>query len=322
MISPSLLLATYLASTPEPSPSTSLLPDLSDANPEAKAELKQLAVTDIPNTVLWWCLAGGAVVLLWLLIKHLARRDSSFALRLFDKLDPQVQALRIWIANAPVTFIYIACWTITSVVVQGTPQGLAGIMTRFSSTNIFAIFQEPLHVLFTSAFLVADYGFAYWLYVIVYVLITARLEQRIGSARVILVGAGAHVLGSITIVAIETLAISMHWLPKATVITQDVGVSYVMVGTCGAYLLFVSAKWRWWYRAAIAIGILGPLIISNTIWDLGHFLATTFGFLLGLLARRYGVRARQTWRALVSSHPPRALPTWDTTWSDGRSLGS
>ncbi len=312
----------FANSTPKPSPTPTLLPNLIESNPQAKAELKQLAITDIPNTVLWMCLAAGTLALLWLLVKHLARRDKRIGLRIYDLLDPQVQALRIWIANAPVTFVYIACWTITSVIVQGTPQGLAGIMTRFSSTNIFALFQEPLHVLFTSAFLVADYGYAYWLYVLVYALITARLEQRIGSARVILVGAGAHVLGSLAIVALETLAISMEWMPKTTVITQDVGVSYVMVGTCGAYLLFVSSTWKWWYRAAIAVGILGPLLVSETIWDLGHFLATTFGFLLGLWVKRYGVRAAVTWRSLVSSHPPRSLPTWNLPVADGRSLGS
>ncbi len=306
---------------PTPSPTT-VLQRVEETNQQASAESQKLSVTNIPNTVLWWCLAVGAIVLLWLLIKHLARRDNKLAVRIYDTLDPQVQALRIWIANAPVTFVYIACWTITSVIVQGTPKDLAGIMTRFNSTNIFELLKEPLHVLFTSAFLVADYGFAYWLYVIVYLLITARLEQRIGSVRVVLVGAGAHVLGTLAIVAVEMVAIAMEWLPKTTVIGQDVGVSYVMVGTCGAYLLFVSAKWRWWYRAAIAVGILGPLIVSHTIWDLGHFLATTFGFLLGLWVKRYGVRAAVTWRSLVSSHPPRSLPTWNLPVTDARSLGS
>ena len=65
------------------------------------------------------CLAARTLALLWLLVKHLARRDKRIGLRIYDLLDPQVQALRIWIANAPVTFVYIACWTITSVIVQG-----------------------------------------------------------------------------------------------------------------------------------------------------------------------------------------------------------
>ncbi|MCB9411656.1 MAG: hypothetical protein H6525_02215 [Actinobacteria bacterium] len=301
-----------LTDPPAPSPTPSSLARLLKDNPQLAEQLATEATTSRPNSALWSCLALAVVVAAWFLLKHRARRGGR-ALRAYGRLDPWVQALRSWLAAAPVTFVYVATWTVTTVIFQGTPTTLAGVLNRFNSTNIMGIVTEPVRVLFTSAFIVADYGFFFLGYVAVFLLVITRLEQRIGSARVVLVGTGAHVLGSLLIVALESVLIRAERLSPATVVTQDVGVSYVMVGCAGAYLFLVGKSLRWWYAVGLFVAVVLPLLVLQTIWDLGHFLATVCGMGIFLLLRRWGLRPAMKWRKVAAELEPRPLPTWPTT---------
>ncbi len=289
-----------LESVPSPSP----------ADIKAAEVARNAGLTSIKDTVIVIVTVLAVVAVCWFVAKALAKHPESRAAWLYRRLDPTVQAMREWMARSPVTFVYIATWTVTSVIFQGVPAELANVFSRFESTNILGIVTEPLRVLFSSAFIVADNGYAFLFYVAVYVLITARLEQRIGSARVIIVGAAAHVLGSLLTVLMETVLIHTHVLPVGDALTTDVGVSYVMVGTCGGYLLFIASKWRWWYYAAMFVGLVLPLIVIHDIWSLGHFNATIIGLLTTLIVRRWGVRPPLLWRDAVAAAAPRPLPTW------------
>jgi hypothetical protein len=263
---------------------------------------------DVPDVVLFYILGAALLAVAWLAVKAAARRG--VLVGAFERLDPTVQAVRVWVGRAPAVFTYVAIWTTTSVIQQGEPKLLADISARLASTNIHNLVQDPVRVLFASAFLVADYGFAYVAYIVIFAGVVARLEHRIGAARWLMVAVSAHVLGTLLTVVTEAKAIRLEAAGKTLVLTQDVGVSYVMVGSLGAYLWFVSRRWRWPYSAALAVGILGPLIAWHTIWDLGHFLATVVGVGAGLVAARYPVRPPLSFRELRSSAVPRALPTF------------
>lgn len=275
------------------------------------------ATSTIRDTVIDGILALALLVLAWYGLKGIARRagpaGNGRAVRLFRWLDPRVQATRAWLASAPATFVYITTWTVTSLLVQGSPTALADMFAKSASTNIYGLLTQPLRVLFSSAFLVADNGLFLSGYIVVYVLISARLEQRIGTARWLLVALVAHVVGSIVTVVLESVLIAQDLLPKATALTTDVGVSYVMVGTCGGYLLFVSRRWRWWYYAALFAGVGLPLIVVHDIWSFGHFNATVLGLITTAVVRRWGVRPPLLWRQLVADARPRQLPTWRAT---------
>ncbi len=303
-----------VAPTPSPAPTSSALARLLRENPELAEELASQATQSQANTALFWSLLVAFTTMVWFALKHRARSRQDpprgFAAAAYQRLDPWVQALRVWIAAAPVTFVYVTTWTVTTIILQGTPTMLAGALSRFNSTNILGIVSEPVRVLFTSAFIVADNGYFFLGYVAAFLLAVARLEQRIGSARVVLVGAGSHVFGSLIIVALETALIRADVLSKSTAITQDVGVSYVMVGCGGAYLFLVSRPWLWWYAAGLFLGVVAPLLAFQTIWNLGHFVATLIGMGIFLVVRRWGMRPRITWRALTAQREPRRLPTW------------
>jgi hypothetical protein len=270
--------------------------------------IPSLGDRSVPNVVMVYIVVAAAVAVAWLAVKALARRG--VLVGLYGWLDPTVQAVRAWVARAPAVFTYLAIWTTTSVIQQGQPALLADVSARLASTNIHNLLEDPVRVLFISAFLVADYGFGYWLYVIVFAAVVARLEHRIGAARWLMVAVCAHVLGTLLTVIVEGLAIHLEAARRTLALTQDVGVSYVMVGSLGAYLWFVSRRWRWPYAAALALGIIGPLVFWHTIWDLGHFLATVTGIAAGWVASRWPSREPLSFRVLRSSFGPRRLPTF------------
>jgi hypothetical protein len=260
-----------------------------------------------PNVALIYVLLVGLACAAWLLVKALARRDIGWADRLYDRADPLAQAVRIWTSTAPATFVYLAVWTGTTMVAQGTPTALNDVMTRFNSTNVVGLIAEPVKSLVVSALLVADSGLFFIGYVAAYVLIVARLEHRLGAARTIMIWIAAHVGGSVLIVSLEAILIKANIASDKLALTTDVGVSYVMVGSLGAYLLLVSRKWRWWYAAALAGGTVGPLVVSQQIWDLGHFLATVLGIAAGAVALRIGPTRPPVWWREICRRPVRPI---------------
>lgn len=264
----------------------------------------------VPDHVMRFLAACGVLIAAWFAVKSLAARGWSPAGRLYHRLDPTIQATRLWTAAAPLTATYVAIWTITTVLQQGTPQSLNEFLTRWHSTNIVGLASQPVRVLFSSAFVVADSGFGFAGYVLVYLFITMRLEHRIGAARTLVVAGVSHVLGSLLTVAVEIWAIDNAMAPKSLSYTVDVGVSYVMVGSIGAYFWLVSRRWLPWLATALAVGVVVPMVVSHTIWDLGHFLATCLGVAAGWLVVRYPRRERIRWRATRRALSPRPLPTF------------
>lgn len=271
-------------------------------------QLADKAQSSIPDYVMHWVVAGFVLVALWLGLKALARRGHLKGW--YRGLDPRVQALTRWVWGAPVVFTYIATWTVTSVIQQGAPESLASLLSRYQSTNIAGLATQPGRVLFSSAFVVAENAAGFMFYVVIYVLIAARLEHRVGAPRFLFIAMTAHVLGSLLTVLVELWAIDNGHAPPALKFAKDVGVSYVMVGSLGAYLWLIGRRWLPWYSLALAAGVVLPMFISQTVWDLGHFLATALGIAAGWIATRYPLRTRLGWRELVASLPPRRLPTF------------
>jgi hypothetical protein len=279
--------------------------------PTVPGEKGQGLLKDLPDSVIVLVSILGALLVAWFALKALARRGRLVGA--YQRLDPVVQAIRAWVLGAPATFAYMAVWTSTSVVQQGTPAAINRLTAALSSTNIHNLVDEPVRVLFTSAVLVANHAAGFMGYVVIYVLIVARLEHRVGSARWMVIAASAHILGTLLTVALEKLGLELDVLPDRITVAQDIGVSYVMVGAMGAYLWLVSPRWRWPYRAALAVGVLGPLVVFHTIWDLGHLLAALVGTFVGWIALRYPTRDPLLWRQLVGTAVPRVLPTFDAT---------
>jgi len=283
--------------TPEPSHSS--------AKAQAERLVNDAAAqkgVDGPDWVMQLIVAATVLAVLWFIVKALAGKGFGPAVWLRIRLTPQIGALVAWGRSAPATVIYVSMWTATTIIVEGSPDSLVNALTRFNSTNAFGLITDPVRALVASALLVANQGTGFILYVIIFTMIVVRLEQKIGTARLIAVWIASHALASLIIVFVEVHGIRFGFAPKQLVLAADVGVSYVMVGSMGAYMLFVSKQWRIWYLLVMFVGIIVPMLFDFRIWDLGHFLATLIGFLTCLMVRRFGpVGPGLKWRELASS---------------------
>lgn len=223
----------------------------------------------------------------WYVLRGLARY-AAWAAHLVARVAPWTGRLHAWVLSAPVTFTYMAIFTASTVVQSMSSPGVADLLTRRDSANLFRLGDEPIEALLTSAFWVADRGSDLATYVLVFATVLAWAERRYGSPRFLLIGVSAHVFGSLLTAAVERHAIDTGRLSDRFAYTTDVGVSYVMVGCCAASVLLM-AGWMKLAGVLVMFGAIGlPLIVGHTIWDIGHALATVCGLATAVLLRRAG----------------------------------
>ncbi|MEU8136181.1 rhomboid-like protein [Streptodolium elevatio] len=247
-----------------------------------------------------------ALVVAWYALRGLAQFWAPAA-DLTRRLSPWTVRLRAWVLSAPATFTYIVLFTAGTFVQKTAPPKLIDLLTRVDSTNLWRLSDDPATVLVTSALWVADEGSGLAMYAAVFGTVVAWAERRYGTPRLILIAISAHVLGSLCTARIERWAIDSGRAPETLVLATDVGVSYMMVGSCAAAVLIMRGRVRWVGVAALVVTVAVPVFVSRTIWDLGHLLATLFG--LGTAAL-----------ALLAA-PPRDPPPLTEPWAREPAVG-
>ncbi|WP_308287389.1 rhomboid-like protein [Actinomadura parmotrematis] len=157
------------------------------------------------------------------------------------------------------------------------PPMLIELLTTLQSTNLRNLHEAPLQALLDSALWVADNGQGLSFYMVVFVTVVAWAERRYGTPRIVVVGLVGHVLGTLLTALVETRALQSGRAPARLAVTTDVGVSYIMVAACAAAVLVMRGRWLVVGVTALVLGVVGPLVWSRTLWDLGHVLATLCG---------------------------------------------
>lgn len=201
-------------------------------------------------------------------------------------LSPYTRRLHAWALSAPASFGYVAVFTASTLVQRTGPPHLIELLTTLQSTNLANLHRAPLTALLDSALWVADHGAGLILYVALFATAVAWAERRYGTPRIIVIGLSGHVLGSLLTALVETRAIESGLAPQRLAVTTDVGVSYIMVAGCAAAVLLMRGRPRAAGALALGIGIVGPVIVNRTIWDLGHLFATGCGFAAAWLLLR------------------------------------
>lgn len=250
-------------------------------------------MTSMPDLVLSYVLIAVGVCLVWFWMRD---RPGSAAHRWAAS---RVAAIRVWVSRAPATFTYTAIWTATSIIVQGQPLTVSELVARYASTNLFNFRSEPFRTMVASSFLVAENGLFYLAYLAVFVLVVARLEHRIGAARWIAVAVISHVGGSLLILLVERLGIVNDVLPKTIAVTEDIGISYVMVGSMCAYVWL--ARRRWPYVGFVVVTVVVPVAVWPGLGSAGHFLAGVLGLGAGRYVLRWPLRPPLVWRDLTAA---------------------
>jgi hypothetical protein len=260
----------------------------------------------MPGHVIYYVALVCGACMGWYALVALARRGRLVALH--ARLDPYVSTINVWLRQAPATSVYLAIITVTSVLQQNTAGGHVASAIAANSTNIRGMVEGPVRVLFGSAFLVADLSMGYLLYVLAFVLVTARLEHRVGPARVIVIATASHVLATLVADGFIWAGIRAGWLPATTLVASDVGVSYVLLGTMAGYLLLARSGGRTALAVLLLAILVGaPAVAGPSVWDIGHAAAAATGLTITAVTLRTGnLRPPLSLRSLIRA-PARPL---------------
>lgn len=220
--------------------------------------------------------ACALLVVIWYVLRALARRWM-WAESLVRRLSPRTRRLHEWVISAPATFGYIAVFTATTIVQRTTPPNLVDLLTSVNSTSLVQLRLAPLSALADSAVWVADHGTGLAAYIAGFATFVAWAERRYGTPRIIVICLAGHVLGTLLTARVELHAIRAGLAPESLATSTDVGVSYIMVAGIAAAVLVMRRRWKVICGLALAAGVIAPVFISQTIWDLGHVLATLCG---------------------------------------------
>jgi hypothetical protein len=181
-----------------------------------------------------------------------------------------------WVRSTPGTHIWLLILAVSSVILATVSEPLREFLLHHNSTNVVELRLHPLRVLIVSALWIETPP-GYLVYVLLYELVHAPIERRLGTGRWLIVAVTAHIGATLISEHAVSLAIRYSWLPRSMAHTVDIGVSYGLAGVAGVMTYFVPGPWRWLYLA-LSLGFFAvPLVSSHTFTDLGHFCALLIG---------------------------------------------
>jgi hypothetical protein len=238
------------------------------------------------------------LVAAWYLLRALALRWE-FARLVVRRLSPHTRRMHVWVISAPATFAYIAIFTASTIVQRTEPPQLVNLLTSVDSTSLSRLKLAPLSALADSAVWVANQGAGLMAYVVAFATVVAYAERRYGTPRIIVICLAGHVFGTLLTARVELHAIRAGLAPPSLAVSTDVGVSYIMVAGLAAAVLVMRRRWQLIGGLALAAGVIAPVFVSHTVWDLGHLFATLCGLAAAALT--------------LLAAPPRPVP-WRPPW--------
>lgn len=182
------------------------------------------------------------------------------------------------IVSAPLSSIWLAILFVTTRIQRSAGRRKAKQIQLANSTNLRRLNDQPSRVLAASLFLTDDRR--WWPYVPAFVGVVAPAERRLHWWRWLLVGLGAHTVG--TYVGQGHLRLQIHRgrAPERLVNTRDVGVSYFVLGVAGALSGYVRPPWRSRSQLTAVAALTANAAARPTFTEVGHLTA----FLVGLAA--------------------------------------
>jgi hypothetical protein len=193
------------------------------------------------------------------------------------RLSPRIVA---WVRRAPATYTYLFVLLVTTWVLATSSSTVARELLLERSTNLHQLAQDPVRVLIASAFFVTSAP-EWLLWVVLFTLVAAPLEHRLGPGRAISIFAVGHVGATLVTAAGLWLALKGDLVETSVVRAVDVGASYGFVALAGVLTYLLPRRLRWAYLGALLAGVLVAVSVGPSFTDFGHVLS----LLLGLACR-------------------------------------
>ncbi len=155
-------------------------------------------------------------------------------------------------------------------------------LVHFASTSLHNLSDHPLLAIVLSVFTLAN-GWEEWATWAALSIVWIAVEVRLGWARALVSFASGHVLATLGLALVESVAVASH-LAGASVLSvaDDVGASYGFVALGAAGLAHAVRRDRRWLAAAPALVLIS--VIDVTWWTiLGHAMAIAIGVTMELV---------------------------------------
>jgi hypothetical protein len=195
--------------------------------------------------------------------------------------------VRRQVAGAPATFCYLAvlCATTGALAWMGHKSG-SGIVL-YASSNLRRLTIDPAQALFSSAFWLAS-GFkelATW--GLLFPIVLAPVERRLGTRRTILTFGIGHIGATLLTQGLIAGAIWLRLAAASWENMPDVGASYGFIAVAAVLFALVPARWRAPYALALVAWIV---VISHVthpdFTTIGHGIALLIGLTVARVLRQ------------------------------------
>jgi len=196
--------------------------------------------------------------------------------------------LRRQILDAPATFCYLAVLCATTGVLAWMGHKSSSGLILAASSNLRHLTVDPGQALFSSAFWLAS-GFKELItWLVLFPVVLAPVERRLGTRRTIATFALGHIGATLVTQGIVAAAIWLRLAAARWETVPDVGASYGFIAV--AALLFAIVPRRW--RLVYAVALLGWILAISHITDadfttIGHGIALLIGFIAARGLRRH-----------------------------------
>jgi hypothetical protein len=188
-----------------------------------------------------------------------------------------VQEIGGYVRSAPATYGYLAVLCATSSILVGLSDRLGDRLLLAQSTNLHHLGRDPVWVLIGSAFW-APGRYDLVLCALLFTLVLAPVERRIGSARTVCLFAIGHVGATLVTAGGLWIALRFDAVEHSIVDTRDVGTSYGFFAVAAAMTYLLAEELRGPYAAALLGYLAATAALAGSFGDYGHLAAYVLGF--------------------------------------------
>lgn len=190
----------------------------------------------------------------------------------------------------PFTIGYVALLAATTLVLGLVDSRLHHRILAESSTDVAHLESAPVRVLVASALWVPS--IRWWPFTLLFSLVLAPVERRIGPWWTLAVFASGHVLATLATELPLEAAIDSGLVPESAAHRLDVGVSYGFYAVLAVLLGMFGGRLRVVAGVAAAASVLVPLALDPDVTTTGHLLSLAVGVAWWPWLRRRGLLGR------------------------------
>ena len=220
----------------------------------------------------------GVLALLGLVVDGLLRRPRAEVLAPVSAVWLHMRNRGVnYVRSAPATYAYLTILFFTSWILVGLSDRLADRLLLAQSTNLHHLGNDPVRVLVGSAFW-APGRYDLVLSAVLFTIVLAPVERRIGSKRTIGLFAIGHVGATLLTAAGLWIALRFDAVERSVVNARDVGTSYGFFAVAAAMTVLLAEDLRGPYAAALTGYLATTAVLAGSFGDYGHLAAMVLGF--------------------------------------------